>query len=312
MAAATSSEPAPDAPDRACRICFDDSGELCSPCACRGDQEFVHDECLRRWQRTCPTAGQSWVCGVCRAPFAMPPKRPTTLRAKLAAALLGRNKHAFSAPPCLDLGVGTILVSRHRQDALPSGHDGCSPRYWRSSVIVLIEHEIGGAAKGLKLNHTPQELRRDLGVWSAEIASLCAAQHASVASVARGASVTARRPSGTARGAAAPALGGPCDAGEIYVLHTVGAVGGGRKLADGLIVGGALPELVEATGRAEPGTRVRVFGGSCDWGPMQLDGEIRRGSWAVVGADRAAPLVFATRLEDMWKAAAASAGLPVE
>ena len=172
MAAATSSEPAPDdAPERACRICFDDSGELCSPCACRGDQEWVHDECLRKWQRTCPTAGQSWVCGVCRAPFAMPPKRPTTLRAKLAAALLGRNKHAFSAPPCLDLGVGTILVSRHRQDALPSGHDGCSPRYWRSSVIVLIEHEIGGAAKGLKLNHTPQELRRDLGVHNSAFPS---------------------------------------------------------------------------------------------------------------------------------------------
>lgn len=40
---------------RVCRICWvslgdDTSEELVSPCACRGSMEYVHLECLRRWQ----------------------------------------------------------------------------------------------------------------------------------------------------------------------------------------------------------------------------------------------------------------------
>ena len=37
-----------------CRFCFGDAsdGTLISPCACKGDQKWVHVECLQRWQRS--------------------------------------------------------------------------------------------------------------------------------------------------------------------------------------------------------------------------------------------------------------------
>ena len=38
-----------------CRICFSgaEDGKLISPCKCDGTQKYVHEECLRKWQRTC-------------------------------------------------------------------------------------------------------------------------------------------------------------------------------------------------------------------------------------------------------------------
>ena len=38
-----------------CRICFSgaEDGKLISPCKCDGTQRYVHEDCLRKWQRTC-------------------------------------------------------------------------------------------------------------------------------------------------------------------------------------------------------------------------------------------------------------------
>ena len=38
-----------------CRICFSgaEDGKLIAPCKCAGTQRYVHEECLRKWQRTC-------------------------------------------------------------------------------------------------------------------------------------------------------------------------------------------------------------------------------------------------------------------
>ena len=43
-----------------CRICFSgaEDGKLIAPCKCAGTQRYVHEECLRKWQRTC--AGPVW------------------------------------------------------------------------------------------------------------------------------------------------------------------------------------------------------------------------------------------------------------
>ena len=40
--------------DRECRYCFSgpEEGPLLSPCDCAGGQKWVHQECLRRWQRS--------------------------------------------------------------------------------------------------------------------------------------------------------------------------------------------------------------------------------------------------------------------
>jgi hypothetical protein len=46
---------AADDEPRICRYCLmeaEDGEQLISPCACRGDQRYVHLECLRRWQRS--------------------------------------------------------------------------------------------------------------------------------------------------------------------------------------------------------------------------------------------------------------------
>ena len=242
-------------------------------------------------------------CAACAALLAMP-KRSTTLRARRGAPRPQQARLLGAAVP--------RPRRRHDPGVAPSpGHAAVGPRRLLAAVLALVGDRADRA----------RDRRRGEGAQAQPHAASCAATSAcgrprshrsaprstprSPRSRARrerhGAARRGRRAARRRRRSAARATP------AIYVLHTVGAVGGGRKLADGLIVGSALP-LVEATGRAEPGTRVRVFGGSCDWGPMQLDGEIRRGSWAVVGADRAAPLVFATRLEDMWKAAAASPG----
>ena len=34
----------------ACRYCFEDTGELISPCNCEGSNKYVHRECLAKWQ----------------------------------------------------------------------------------------------------------------------------------------------------------------------------------------------------------------------------------------------------------------------
>ena len=42
--------------ERKCRICFEEEEEegnsLISPCACQGSQRYVHEKCLREWQRS--------------------------------------------------------------------------------------------------------------------------------------------------------------------------------------------------------------------------------------------------------------------
>ena len=58
----------------ACRICFEETGELLSPCACRGSSGFVHEDCLTQWavaQRSgSPGSPEAWSpflqCGTCK------------------------------------------------------------------------------------------------------------------------------------------------------------------------------------------------------------------------------------------------------
>ena len=42
-----------------CRFCFEGatSSRLVAPCSCSGTQEFVHELCLRKWQRASACAG---------------------------------------------------------------------------------------------------------------------------------------------------------------------------------------------------------------------------------------------------------------
>mmetsp|Transcript_2632 Transcript_2632/g.5800 ORF Transcript_2632/g.5800 Transcript_2632/m.5800 type:complete len:234 (+) Transcript_2632:306-1007(+) len=86
-----------EAPDDAvCRICWERSAELLRPCDCRGTQEYVHHECLRRWQMSVLSGKvgdycmyeRASRCPVCLQRFSLPPPQlPLISRAAKAASV---------------------------------------------------------------------------------------------------------------------------------------------------------------------------------------------------------------------------------
>ena len=93
-----------------CRYCFDGGEDepLVSPCACRGDQKYVHLSCLRRWQRMVlvaqPTHPAFYAddvrhhkCNVCASPFTIAPPA----RHELMASFTGPEIAALIEPRCL-------------------------------------------------------------------------------------------------------------------------------------------------------------------------------------------------------------------
>jgi hypothetical protein len=61
-----------DAP--CCRFCFEEHGNLVSPCSCAGTAGFVHVECLRRWQKVSLQSHgtEETACRVCGETFTLP------------------------------------------------------------------------------------------------------------------------------------------------------------------------------------------------------------------------------------------------
>ena len=68
-----------DAP--CCRFCFEERGDLVSPCACAGTAGYVHVECLRRWQKVSLQSHgtEESACRVCGETFTLP-KAPALQR----------------------------------------------------------------------------------------------------------------------------------------------------------------------------------------------------------------------------------------
>ena len=58
-----------------CRICFEGGEGLVAPCACAGSQEWIHESCLRTWQRSLVGQGgeRASRCNVCTQVFSLPP-----------------------------------------------------------------------------------------------------------------------------------------------------------------------------------------------------------------------------------------------
>lgn len=63
---------------RLCRYCYDSKGELIQPCSCKGTNQWVHIECLSKWQYSCILAQSTHpkyqtdiekICNVCQTPF---------------------------------------------------------------------------------------------------------------------------------------------------------------------------------------------------------------------------------------------------
>ena len=143
---------------RICRYCLmgdedvedgdEDADELVSPCACRGDQRWVHLDCLRRWQRsvlvTQPTHPAFYesderqsVCGVCRTTFSAayaPPERSELMR-------------SFTGPELaalLDIGCLIVCERRtaRRMDAVLQLTGMPSLRHWARGVYLIVGVEV--------------------------------------------------------------------------------------------------------------------------------------------------------------------------
>eukprot|EP00746_Dinoflagellata_sp_MGD_P042365 gnl/MRDRNA2_/MRDRNA2_20273_c0_seq1.p1 gnl/MRDRNA2_/MRDRNA2_20273_c0~~gnl/MRDRNA2_/MRDRNA2_20273_c0_seq1.p1 ORF type:complete len:169 (+),score=21.01 gnl/MRDRNA2_/MRDRNA2_20273_c0_seq1:87-593(+) len=89
-----------------CRYCFEEGGQLISPCACAGSQKFVHFECLLRWQRSlleehpCMSASANYndlldVCNVCKNQYS----RESPKRLDLVQSFTG-----LELPKMIDIG----------------------------------------------------------------------------------------------------------------------------------------------------------------------------------------------------------------
>ena len=80
-----------------CRFCLSseatEGNPLVAPCNCAGSSQFVHKECLERWQRECLNNGneeRAEVCGTCRAPYTLAPPP-----AQVALAAADKGLRAF-------------------------------------------------------------------------------------------------------------------------------------------------------------------------------------------------------------------------
>lgn len=77
--------------------------------------------------------------------------------------------------------------------------------------------------------------------------------------------------------------GGPVDLQRMFLLHTLGeTLGSTAEVLPGIYVGADLDKIIDYVNNGgEIDGKLRFFLGYCGWSPGQLDGEIRRKSWAV-------------------------------
>lgn len=133
-----------------CRYCFEgaETGVLLSPCACKGDQKWVHLTCLRRWQRMVlvsqPTHPafyerdpRHYRCNVCKGTFSCEP--PTRL--ELMASFTGPELGALMAPDCIIAAHANFTSELSRQmEGLPEYiQERQSYAHWRGGVFLITE-----------------------------------------------------------------------------------------------------------------------------------------------------------------------------
>jgi putative transcriptional regulator len=97
--------------------------------------------------------------------------------------------------------------------------------------------------------------------------------------------------------------GGPVEPGRGFVLHTADHMAAGSQVvADGVAFTGS-PEMLKLIARGAGPRRSLLALGYAGWAPGQLEGEIRRGSWATVPSDAA--LLFTDDPDRTWERALA-------
>ena len=188
---AAAEPPAED--DRACRYCFESHEPLISPCECRGDQRYVHPECLRQYQRILlvnePVHPQLYaaehdprttICGVCRSPYSVAPPS----RRELA--------ESFTGPELAEqLRVGSVLAVRPRHSAHLEAIGGAAAFVRSLYLITNVEKDDGSLTLELRTNSEAEALRKRLD--AAGDAVLDNGRRFTLAEIRRGSGVVAGR-----------------------------------------------------------------------------------------------------------------------
>jgi putative transcriptional regulator len=95
-------------------------------------------------------------------------------------------------------------------------------------------------------------------------------------------------------------LGGPVDANRLFFIHTLGErIAASIPVMDGLYWGGSMESVKEmASMNLLNEQNIRFFLGYSGWGTHQLEGELKRNSWAVT---RITPQqIFHTKPRSLW------------
>jgi len=320
-------EEAPDAApeeeerdDRRCRVCFDDQEEddnsFISPCKCVGSQKFVHEKCLRAWQRSVQLLRSNHpdqesaeqrhvVCSVCRCPFDVPPPSRMAMLEELSGMsaaqikpgmlVIATNCHQLPFSPDIPAHWQALFEARR-------AHWICSV-YLVCSVTGGPEAGAGDQVVGVNLTRGIQHVPRLSSTYAQNIRDdACAAQALWLQSAPTDPDLLSL--SFYIGGPVAPKIG-----------HALGVVSAEGALAasdydvslvktgangDALIFGktkaviaccaeyGA-PRLGNIeyisnrwAGASEPRNHVCVYQGHATWSRQQLLGEITRGSWGIM------------------------------
>jgi len=111
-------------------------------------------------------------------------------------------------------------------------------------------------------------------------------------------------------------VGGPVQQNALFVLHAIsgrgGPVAGVKQSLEGVTfepAGTGLVDYLKGEWAALPEAerpKVRLYAGYSGWGPGQLEGELKVGSWVVLKAS--VPLIFAPDPQAVWEEALAKKG----
>ena len=322
--------------ERKCRICFEEEEEegnsLISPCVCQGSQRYVHEKCLREWQRSVimqrpnhpdqETAEQRHiVCNVCRQNFTVPaPSRITVLE-------------ELSGLTSAQIRCGTLLVATNCHE-VPFSPD--IPAHWQAlfearrahwlrSVYLLCS--VSGPAGDAEF---PAASDQVLGINLSRNTDLDP-RSSSYASNVREEALGALDSIGFSAdlsfyigGPVAPQVGHAVgrvtaegvDHAAAYGVSVVSTGADGEGLIFGKIRavlqccaehgssryfhhdrhGCPAPEGAEGACAGEGRRHIRVFHGHATWRRQQLLGEITRGSWGLI--DLADTSLFALHVDN--------------
>jgi len=99
-----------------CRYCYDSGGELINPCECKGSNEWVHYDCLVKWQRSSLLSQSTHpdhqtniesVCNVCNTQF----KIKTANRQEIMMSFTGKELSDM-----VNLGFIIVCSKKHSDD----------------------------------------------------------------------------------------------------------------------------------------------------------------------------------------------------